>query len=120
MPRRGCHGGGLMKPIASYLRHAITAGVLLLLAKYKFPLEGADMFADAIALGVIGTVTWLIVKYLPEFAKTVGLLAICLMSLPSCTPGEMPIRAAFLVDGGQIGYSSKGGLTISVDAQSGK
>ena len=69
----------VMNAINSYLRHLIVTGITLLIAKFKLPLEGADKFADAIALLVIATITWGIVKYAPpSVAKFLGLSAVAL------------------------------------------
>ena len=59
----------LTSAFASYLRHLIVTGITVLLAKWKLPLEGADAFADSIALFVIATLTWLFVKYAPPGLK---------------------------------------------------
>lgn len=73
-----------MNPIASYFRHLVVTAIVLLLAKCKFPLEGADAFADALAVFVCGTIVWAIVKYLPDLAKAIGLVCAACMILPSC------------------------------------
>ncbi len=65
-----------MNPISSYLRHLIVSVIVMLLAKYKFPLDGAAPFADAFALSILGTITWAAVKYAPNLAKAIGLLAL--------------------------------------------
>lgn len=58
-----------MSAITSYLRHLIVTGLLVLLEKLKLPLEGAQEFANAVALFLIGTLTWLFTKYGPSWAK---------------------------------------------------
>jgi hypothetical protein len=76
-----------MNPIASYLRHIIVTGIILLIAKLKLPVEGADAFADGIALFAIGTLTWAMVKYAPALAKFLGLMLLvlpCVLFMPSC------------------------------------
>ncbi len=85
-----------MNPIASYIRHLIVTLIVLLLVKFKFPLEGADAFADSLSLFVVATLTWAIVKYMPDLAKSIGLLSLllaCLILLPSCVTTEGTITA---------------------------
>jgi hypothetical protein len=63
-----------MNAITSYLRHLIVTGITLAIAKMELPMEGAEGFADAIALLIIGTITWAIVKYAPPgLTKFLGL-----------------------------------------------
>lgn len=55
------------------------------------------------------------------FTMTAATAVILGGALPSCAPGEsIPIRARILTPGGSVGYSTKGGLEIAVDATSGK
>ena len=89
-----------MNAIQSYIRHLIVTGLVLLIAKYKLPVEGSAEAANALALGAIGTVTWLVIKYAPPgLAKLLGFTSVlCLgvLSLPSCVPGtEYPVTATF-------------------------
>ncbi|MEI7955033.1 MAG: hypothetical protein WCJ66_07690 [Verrucomicrobiota bacterium] len=117
-------------PIASYLRHLIVVGVVLLVEKFKFPMDGADAFADSAALSLLGSVTWLLVKYLPTFAKIIGLVSLVAAVLglffSSCSPAQIaaaeaiPIHATAKTSQGTIGYDSATGVSISVDATSGK
>lgn len=58
-----------MNALASYLRHLIVTGILILVEKLKLPIEGADAAADAIALSVVGTLSWVIVKYVAPKLK---------------------------------------------------
>lgn len=114
-----------MNAITSYLRHVIVVGVLFLVAKYKLPLEGASEMADALALAGIGTVTWLVVKYAPEFAKHIGLLALLLVGGISCTPGQVaalraiPVKACVITPQGRVCYSEVEGLSAEIDRRGG-
>jgi hypothetical protein len=105
-----------MSPLASYLRHLIVTGLLLLVAKYKLPEAGAAQAADYLALAALGTITWLAVKYAPALAKHLGLLAlICCLALPSCSQlSSTPLwfRVTDPESGLSGGYSSKAGITI--------
>jgi hypothetical protein len=75
-------------PLFSYLRHLIVVAVLFAVEKTKLPLEGAEDAAHAIALIVIATITWAIVKYAPAIAKGAGLsvllAALVLPGITSC------------------------------------
>jgi hypothetical protein len=104
--------------ITSYVRHIIVVGVLFLLEKYRFPMEGATEFADGLALAALGTVTWLVVKYLPAIAKHIGLLAVLIMSLVSCA--ELPITARISGPDGMLSYSAKRGLVVEAVVRSTK
>jgi hypothetical protein len=85
-----------MTAITSYLRHLIVTGILIIIERAKLPIEGSEDAAHAIALLVIGTLTWAIVKYAPEIAKRLGITALILIPtlfffLPSCTIAIDPI-----------------------------
>jgi hypothetical protein len=58
-----------MNALASYLRHLIVTGLMVLVAKYRLPAEGAPEAAQALALLVAGTLTGVMVKYIPAAAK---------------------------------------------------
>jgi hypothetical protein len=58
-----------MNALASYLRHIIVTGILIAVEKLKLPIEGADQAADVIALVVVGTLSWAVVKYAPKLKK---------------------------------------------------
>ena len=58
-----------MNALASYLRHLIVTGILIAVEKLKLPIEGADQAADVIALVVVGTLSWAVVKYAPKLKK---------------------------------------------------
>ena len=57
-----------MNPIASYLRHIIVTGILLVAEKYQMPVEGMEDAAHAIGLLVVGSLTWASVKFIPSLA----------------------------------------------------
>jgi len=103
-----------MTAISSYIRHLIVTGVLLFIERAKLPVEGAEDAAHALALIAIGTATWAIVKYTPEFAKRVGLLVIpiaaSILLLPSCAESGYPLvgRISYL----DIETGAKGGLVF--------
>jgi hypothetical protein len=84
-----------MTAITSYLRHLIVTGILIVIERAKLPIEGSEDAAHAIALLVIGTLTWAIVKYAPEIANRLGITALILIPalffLPSCTIAIDPI-----------------------------
>lgn len=46
------------------------------------------------------------------------ILGLITLLTPSCA--DFPIRARIIGPNGSIGYSDKGGLTVDVDARSGK
>jgi hypothetical protein len=77
-----------MTAITSYLRHLVVTAILLFAERSKLPLEGAEDAANALALAIIGTITWAVVKYAPELAKHLGILVIpiaaSILLLPSC------------------------------------
>ena len=58
-----------MNALASYLRHLIVTSILIAVEKLKLPIEGADQAADVIALVVVGTLSWAVVKYAPKLKK---------------------------------------------------
>ena len=58
-----------MNPIASYIRHILVTGILLVAEKYRLPVEGMEDAAHAIGLLVVGTLTWATVKYIPSLTK---------------------------------------------------
>jgi hypothetical protein len=82
-----------MNAFASYLRHLIVTAILLAVEKLKLPIEGADAAADAIALAVVGTLSWWFVKYLVPKIKVPKGSGLALFALaaslalltPSCT-----------------------------------
>lgn len=99
-----------MTAITSYIRHIIVTSLLLLIEKFKLPVEGSEDAAHAIALIAIGTLTWALVKYAPQFAKRIGLLVItlipALLILPSC---ETLTGSVSYIDPGS---GAKGGLVF--------
>jgi membrane-bound ClpP family serine protease len=101
-----------MNAINSYLRHLIVTGITLLISNLKLPLEGADKFADAIALIVIGTITWAIVKYAPPgVSKFLGLSIFTLLAglfLNSCAGLEVTARSPY----GEISTDQKGRIVV--------
>ena len=113
-----------MNAFASYLRHLIVTGLLIFVAKHELPSEGAAAAADWIAMAIVGTGTWAIVKYAPALLKKWGmffLIALIFPSLISCAAlRDVPYRARVLTDYGTVGYSSKGGLEVEVETRSGK
>lgn len=58
-----------MNPIASYIRHIVVTGILLVAEKYSLPIEGMEDAAHAVALLVVGTLTWATVKFIPALTK---------------------------------------------------
>ncbi len=120
-----------MTALASYLRHLIVVLLLYVVQKYKLPVDGADAAANAVALGSLGTATWALVKYLPNYAKSLGLLSLIAigglgMAVPSCTPAQItaaesiPIHSSVKLPNGTIGYDSATGISVAVDTTSGK
>ncbi|MEO5915577.1 MAG: hypothetical protein ABIS50_15190 [Luteolibacter sp.] len=101
-----------MNPVTSYLRHLIVAGILLFLAKYKLPLDGADAFADGVALFAIGSVTWLIVKYAPlSIQKLLGLavIGLCAGTLVSCQGLSLGLTSKY----GTVNAAPDGSVTFA-------
>jgi hypothetical protein len=109
-----------MSAITSYIRHLIVVGILLLVSKFGLPLEGANEMANGLALFLIGTGTWAVVKYAPEFAKQLGLLLFMMVHIVSCSAGQreavmgIPIKACVFTPEGRVCYSSKGGLALEI------
>ena len=60
-----------MNALASYIRHLIVTGIIILAEKFKLPVDGIEDAANYIALAVIGTGTWLITKYGKEIKEKV-------------------------------------------------
>jgi uncharacterized membrane protein (DUF373 family) len=58
-----------MNAIASYLRHIVVTGLVMLADKLALPEEGLAEAADVIALTVVGTLSWLFVKYVTPYLK---------------------------------------------------
>jgi hypothetical protein len=93
LSRRVLQRVGVMNAFASYLRHLIVTAILLAVEKLQLPIEGADKAADAVALLVVGTLSWWFVKYIApklKVPKGSGLalfaLAVSLALLtPSCS-----------------------------------
>jgi hypothetical protein len=103
-----------MTAITSYIRHLIVTAVLLFVEKTGLPVEGSEDAAHALALILIGSLTWAFVKYAPAAAKHVGItsliLAAALFILPGCAESGYPLE-------GQISYrdpasGAKGGLVF--------
>lgn len=101
-----------IEPIVSYLRHLVVVAVLFLVEKFKLPVEGSEDLAHAIALLLVGSLTWLLVKYAPRVATTVrntpNLILISLIGVGMCscagvTSGVMntPIPATAVQRAGQ-------------------
>lgn len=58
---------------------------------------------------------------LPILLLALFLFTITGLMLPSCAPGQsFPIRARIATPDGTIGYSSKSGLEVELDARSSK
>ena len=113
-------------PIASYLRHLIVVVIMLAIAKFKFPLDGASDFADSLALTLIGSATWALVKYAPAFARSIGILAVLIaVSPPSCTAtigpdgkpvlGLDPVELARAISAVQRETGAKGASVVILD-----
>jgi hypothetical protein len=103
-----------MTAITSYLRHLIVTAVLLFIEKTGLPVEGSEDAAHALALILIGSLTWAFVKYAPAAAKHVGITSLILTAalfiLPGCAESGYPLQ-------GQISYrdpatGAKGGLVF--------
>jgi hypothetical protein len=91
-----------MNALASYLRHLIVTGLLIAIERYKLPIEGAEDAAHAIALFIIGTGTWLLVKYSKPILEKLNLpmlplllLSSTLLFLPSCTALSLALRTPY-------------------------
>jgi hypothetical protein len=83
-----------MNALASYLRHLIVTGILFAVEKLGLPVEGADAAADVIALAVVGTLSWWVVKYvapkvkgkhLPLILLTGIWVGLAVMGMTSCS-----------------------------------
>ena len=71
----------MKEPVKSYIRHVIVVAIVALAAKLGLPEEGISDFAQGLALMLIGTATWAIVKYAPPgLRKFIGLAAIGLIA----------------------------------------
>lgn len=116
--------------IASYLRHLVVTGIMILLAKLKFPIEGAKEFADAISLLIGTTLLWAIVKYVPSLAKQIGLMCLAGMlclALPSCQAslgpdgrpviGVDPVAMAQGIQAWQARHGAKNSTVLIIDGQ---
>ena len=78
-----------MNALASYIRHLIVTGLVMAVEKIGLPTEGLAEGADVIALAVVGTLSWVVVKYVAPYLKpsTLLLIALCgilTIALPSC------------------------------------
>lgn len=102
-----------MTAIASYLRHLIVTGLLLLVSSYQLPLAGSEEAANAIALLVLGTGTWVIVKYLPNLAKYLGLPCALLLLLPGCAT---TVTTTTMPDGTTIVVNARSADKEAIDA----
>lgn len=100
-----------MNALASYLRHLIVTGILILVEKLKLPIEGANAAADVIALAVVGTLSWWFVKYLAPKIKIPKGSGVALFALaaslalltPSCgVSGTLNVPLPDRLGGGSI------------------
>ena len=78
-----------MNALLSYIRHLIVTGLVMAVEKLGLPTQGLAEGADVIALAVVGTLSWLVVKYVAPYLKpsTLLLIALCgilTIALPSC------------------------------------
>lgn len=78
-----------MNAVASYLRHVIVGLVVLAAERIGLPAEGLGVAAEELAVLLVGTLTWLAVKYGPAWLKggragMILLLAALTMCLNSC------------------------------------
>lgn len=103
-----------MTAITSYLRHLIVTGILIAIERAKLPIEGSEDVANAIALLVIGTLTWVFVKYAPDVTKRLGIAPLiifgAILALPSCADRGYPLtgRVSYL----HLASGAKGGLVF--------
>jgi hypothetical protein len=58
-----------MNPLQSYIRHIIVTAVIITAEKFKLPIDGAEEAVNVIALSLVGTASWLFVKYVAPFLK---------------------------------------------------
>jgi hypothetical protein len=102
-----------MTAITSYLRHIIVTAFLLLVEKFRLPVEGSEDAAHAIALILIGTLTWAFVKYAPELARRLGIAALILIPalilMHSCA--ETPVTGSLFYRHPDSG--AKGGIHLT-------
>lgn len=62
-----------MQNTASFVRHAIVTGVTILAIKKGIDPDAADGIANFFAMGVVSTLTWAVVKFLPpSISKILG------------------------------------------------
>lgn len=88
-----------MNALTSYLRHLFVTGILFIIEKIKLPIDGAEDAANVIALALIGSLSWLFVKYVAPLIKTakgsgVALLALAVslsLSNVSCTALDVSV-----------------------------
>jgi hypothetical protein len=67
--------------LTSYLRHLYVTGILIVIEKLKLPIDGAQDAANYIALAIIGTITWVFVKYIAPKIKISKRLGTALFAL---------------------------------------
>ena len=101
-----------MNALASYLRHLIVTGLVMAVEKLGLPTEGLAEGADVVALAVVGTLSWLAVKYVAPYLKpsTLPLIALCgilAIGLPSC-------GASFSISGPLPDNFGGGNATITI------
>eukprot|EP00112_Aurelia_sp_Birch-Aquarium-sp1_P003890 Seg14393.2 transcript_id=Seg14393.2/GoldUCD/mRNA.D3Y31 product="hypothetical protein" pseudo=true protein_id=Seg14393.2/GoldUCD/D3Y31 len=107
-------------PLLSYIRHLIVTGVLIVVEKLKLPVEGAESAANIIALSLIGTLSWLVVKYgkiiTDKLKNKLSLMlflgALAMFSLPSCDALKLPesVKGSLFFKNKDSG--AKGGLRV--------
>lgn len=101
-----------MNALASYLRHIIVTGLVIAVEKLGLPTEGLAEGADVVALAVVGTLSWLAVKYVAPYLKPsiLPLIALCgilTIALPSC-------GASFSISRPLPGELGGGNATITI------
>jgi len=101
-----------MNALASYIRHLIVTGLVIAVEKLGLPTEGLAEGADVVALAVVGTLSWLVVKYLAPYLKPSALPLIILcgiltIGLPSC-------GASFSISGPLPDNFGGGSATITI------
>jgi hypothetical protein len=95
-------------PIASYLRHLIVTGIVFLAAKWQLPEAGLNDFAQGVALIVLGTGTWALVKYAPPgLKKLLGLGVIGIIAGGTFT-GCAGLTASVSTPWGNVAHSEGG------------
>lgn len=93
-------------PIASYLRHLIVTGIVYLAAKWQLPEAGLNEFAQGLALIVIGSGTWAVVKYAPPgLKKFFGLAMVGLMTGTGLTGCGYPVTGTLATPWGQVSHA---------------